>query len=163
MSLSLLPKGRWDAAFLLATWFGCGYSPTAPGTVGSLAALAIAILIHVGYGSGRITFLLLAVLLIAPGIWAAGVIAKRERREDPGIVVVDEVIGQWITLAGAATFNWKSWLAAFVLFRALDIWKPPPARQLERLHGGYGIIADDIMAGIYGALAIFVLERLHLF
>jgi phosphatidylglycerophosphatase A len=148
---------------MLATWFGCGFAPKAPGTVGSLAALLIAILIHAGYGSGRITFLVLAALLTVPGIWAAGVTARRERLEDPGIVVVDEVIGQWITIAGASTLNWKSWIAAFVLFRALDIWKPPPARQLERLPGGYGIIADDVMAGIYGALAIFVLERLHFF
>jgi phosphatidylglycerophosphatase A len=78
-------------------------------------------------------------------------------------VVVDEVIGQWITLAGAATFNWKSWLAAFVLFRLLDMWKPAPARQLESLSGGWGIVADDVMAGLYGALAIFVLDRFHLF
>ena len=78
-------------------------------------------------------------------------------------MVVDEVIGQWITLAGAATFNWKTWLAAFVLFRLLDIWKPAPVRQLESLPGGWGIVADDVMAGLYGALAIFVLDRFHLF
>ena len=57
----------------------------------------------------------------------------------------------------------RRWLAAFVLFRLFDIWKPPPARQLERLPGGWGIVADDVMAGLYGALAIFVLDRLHLF
>ena len=73
------------------------------------------------------------------------------------------MIGQWITLAGASTLNWKSWLAAFVLFRLLDIWKPPPARQFERLPGGLGIVADDVMAGLYGALAIFVLDRLKFF
>jgi phosphatidylglycerophosphatase A len=163
MSLSPLARGRWDAAFMLATWFGCGFAPKGPGTAGSLAALAIAILIHAVYGSGRVTFLVLAALLVVPGIWAAGVMAKRERLEDPGIVVVDEVIGQWITLAGASTLNWKSWLAAFVLFRLLDIWKPPPARQFERLPGGLGIVADDVMAGLYGALAIFVLDRLQFF
>jgi phosphatidylglycerophosphatase A len=163
MSLSPLAKGRWDGAFLLATWFGCGYAPKAPGTAGSLAALAIAIAIHLAYGSGRITFLALAALLLIPGIWAAGVMAKRERLEDPGIVVVDEVIGQWITLAGASTLNWKSALAAFVLFRALDVWKPPPARQLERLPAGYGIVADDVMAGLYGALVIVLLDRLQFF
>ncbi len=102
-------------------------------------------------------------ILLAPGIWAAGVVAKETNITDPQIVVVDEVIGQWITLAGAATFNWKTWLAAFVLFRLLDIWKPAPARQLESLPGGWGIVADDVMAGLYGALAIFVLDRLHLY
>ena len=70
-------------------------------------------------------------MLLAPGIWSAGVVAKETNKPDPQIVVVDEVIGQWITLAGAATFNWKTWLAAFVLFRLLDMWKPAPARQLE--------------------------------
>jgi phosphatidylglycerophosphatase A len=90
-------------------------------------------------------------------------VEKQTNQADPRIVVVDEVIGQWITLAGAATFNWKTWLAAFALFRFLDVWKPPPVRQLEKLPGGWGIVADDVMAGLYGALAIFVLDRLHLF
>ncbi len=163
MSSNPPPKRRWDAAFLVATWFGCGLVPAAPGTAGSLAALAIAIALYAGYGSGRGTFVLLAAILLGPGIWAADVIAKRERMQDPRLVVVDEVIGQWITLAGASTQNWKSWLAAFMLFRILDIWKPPPVRQLERLPGGWGIVADDVMAGLYGALAIFVLDRFRVF
>lgn len=154
---------RNPGAFLLATWFGCGYSPKGPGTAGSLAALIIAIGLYYAAGAGRGTLLVLAAILLAPGIWSAGVVAKELNIIDPHIVVVDEVIGQWITLAGAATFNWKVWLAAFVLFRLLDIWKPAPARQLERLPGGWGIVADDVMAGVYGALAIFVLDRLHLF
>jgi phosphatidylglycerophosphatase A len=151
------------AARLIATWFGCGYSPIGPGTAGSLSALAVAIFLHAAYGAGRGTFLILALLLLAPGIWAADVVARIEQRTDPGLVVVDEVIGQWIALAGAAAFNWKSALAAFVAFRLFDIWKPPPVRQLEKLHGGLGIVADDVMAGIYGALAIFVLDRFGIF
>jgi phosphatidylglycerophosphatase A len=154
---------RNPLAFLIATWFGCGYAPKAPGTAGSLAALIIAIALYHFAGSERGTLLLLAAILLAPGIWAAGVVAKETNLTDPHIVVVDEVIGQWITLAGSATFNWKTWLAAFVLFRLLDIWKPAPVRQLENLPGGWGIVADDVMAGLYGALAIFVLDRLHLF
>jgi phosphatidylglycerophosphatase A len=158
---------RHTAAFLIATWFGCGYAPKAPGTAGSLAALVIAIAVHylAGYNAGyeRLTLLLATAFLLAPGIWSAGVVARETNIIDPHIVVVDEVIGQWITLAGAATFNWKTYLAAFVLFRLLDVWKPPPARQFENFPGGWGIVADDVMAGIYGALAIFVLDRLHLF
>ena len=145
-------------AYAIATFFGCGYSPIAPGTAGSLAAIAIAIAIH-----NRAAFLILAALLLIPAIWSASVVARETNKPDPQIVVGDEVIGQWITLAGAATFNWKTWLAAFVLFRLLDMWKPAPARQLESLPGGWGIVADDVMAGLYGALAIFVLDRLHLF
>ncbi|HEX5228029.1 MAG TPA: phosphatidylglycerophosphatase A [Bryobacteraceae bacterium] len=155
--------GRNSLAFVIATWFGCGYAPKGPGTAGSLGALVIAIALNYYAGAGRITLLVLAAILLAPGIWAAGVVAKETGKPDPQIVVVDEVIGQWVTLAGAATFNWKSWLVAFVLFRLLDIWKPAPARQLENLPGGWGIVADDVMAGVYGALAIFVLDRLHLF
>jgi phosphatidylglycerophosphatase A len=154
-----MPSG----AFLVATWFGCGYAPKAPGTAGSLAALLIAIALNWYGGYGRWTLLLLTALLLAPGIWSAGVVAKRTNQPDPQIVVVDEVIGQWITLAGAATFNWKTYLAAFVLFRLLDMWKPAPARQFENFPGGWGIVADDVMAGVYGALAIFVLDHLHLF
>jgi len=150
-------------AFLIATWFGCGYAPKAPGTAGSLAALLIAIALNWYGGYGRWTLLLLTALLLAPGIWSAGVVAKRTNQPDPQIVVVDEVIGQWITLAGAATFNWKTYLAAFVLFRLLDMWKPAPARQFENFPGGWGIVADDVMAGVYGALAIFVLDHLHVF
>lgn len=158
---------RNTAAFLIATWFGSGFAPKAPGTAGSLAALVIAIALHylVGYDAGheRLTLLLLTAILLAPGIWSASVVAKQTNIVDPHIVVVDEVIGQWITLLGAATFNWRTYLAAFVLFRLLDVWKPPPARQFEHFPGGWGIVADDVMAGIYGALAIFVLDRLHLF
>jgi len=125
--------------------------------------MVIAIALHSYMGAGRGTLLILTALLLAPGIWAADVVAKETHITDPHIVVVDEVIGQWITLAGAATFNWTSWLAAFILFRLLDVWKPPPARQFESFPGGWGIVADDVMAGVYGALAIFVLDRLHLF
>src|SRR5271154_4317337 len=163
MSVSPSPKGRFDAAWLIATWFGCGLSPVAPGTAGSLAGLVIAIALNLAFGWGPLTFLLLAAILTAPGIWAATVIEKREGLEDPGKVVVDEVIGQWVTLAGAPVLNWKTFLVGFAVFRLFDVLKPPPARQFERLPGGWGIVADDVMAGVYGALAIFVLGWLHLF
>ena len=146
-------------AYLLGTFCGCGYSPIAPGTAGSLAAILIAIALH----PSRVTLLLISALLLAPAIWSAGRVAQYESRKDPQIVVVDEVIGQWITLAGAAALNWKSLLAAFIFFRLFDIWKPPPVRQLEAWPGGAGIVADDVMAGLYGALAIFVLDRFRFF
>jgi phosphatidylglycerophosphatase A len=154
---------RTSIPYLIGTWFGCGFSPVASGTVGSLAALVIAIVLNIYAGSGRGTFLLLAAILLFPGIWAADVVARSENIIDPHIVVVDEVIGQWITLAGAATLNWETWLAAFLFFRLFDIWKPPPVRQLEHLPGGWGIVADDVMAGVYGALAIVLLDRFHIF
>ena len=166
MARSPLPR-RTTGAFLIGTWFGCGYAPIAPGTAGSLAALIIAIVLHFALhlapAAERWTLLALTLILLAPGIWAAGVVEKETHTTDPHIVVVDEVIGQWITLLGASTFNWKIWLVALLVFRLLDVWKPPPARQFESFPGGWGIVADDVMSGVYGALAIFLLDRLHLF
>jgi phosphatidylglycerophosphatase A len=151
------------AALLVATWFGCGYSPKAPGTAGSAAALVIAILLA-GYAGWKAWyFAVLAVLILAPSIWAASVTAQISGKKDPGIVVVDEVIGQWFALAGAVSLNWKSYLFAFVLFRLFDIWKPPPVRQLEALPGGIGIIADDVLAGIYAALVLFLAGWFNLY
>jgi phosphatidylglycerophosphatase A len=146
-------------ARLIATWFGCGYWPWGPGTVGSLAAVLIASFFDVPPA----TWAFIACILLGPAIWAAGKEATESGREDPGHVVVDEVAGLWVTLAGAAVLNWKSLLAAFLLFRLFDIWKPPPVRQLEDLPGGIGIMADDIMAGLYGAAILALAGRLNLY
>jgi len=143
-----------NTARVIATWFGCGHAPRAPGTVGSLAAVLIVIFLHHHLGLGRWGFLALIAAAIPVAVWAADVTARELRLADPQIVVVDEVIGQWIAFA-----SWKvnpaTCLAAFALFRLFDIWKPPPVRQLERLHGGWGIVADDVMAGVYAALVLF--------
>ena len=117
----------------LATWFGCGYSPVAPGTVGAAAAVVIAYLLgwdRVTNRDRRRSRRPDRHLVRRP--W------KRQSsgRKDPGHVVIDEVAGQWITLAGATAFNWKSCLIGFLLFRLFDIWKPAPVRQLERLPDG---------------------------
>jgi len=159
----LRPPATVRAANLISTWFGCGYSPFAPGTAGSLAALAIAIPLHLYAGFPGWVFLLLAAVLFAPAVWAAGVTAEAVKRKDPSIVVVDEVIGQWIAVAGALRLDWKTWLAAFLLFRLFDIWKPPPVRQLEALPGGLGINADDVMAGIYAALVLLAAGWFNLY
>ena len=150
-------------ANIIATWFGCGRSPAAPGTVGSAAAVAIAILLARYAGFTPIYFLALAALLCVPAVWAADVAARAAKVKDPGFVVVDEVLGQWIALAGARHLNWRSYLAAFALFRIFDIWKPAPVRQLERLPGGIGINADDAMAGIYAALVLFAAGWFNLY
>jgi phosphatidylglycerophosphatase A len=141
-------------AIVLATWFGCGYSPFAPGTAGSAAAIGIAIVLREYAGFSALHFALLAAALFYPAVWAATITAGAVGRKDPSIVVVDEVIGQWISLAGARVFGWKTYLAAFALFRLFDIWKPVPVRQLEALPRGLGINADDAMAGIYAALVL---------
>jgi phosphatidylglycerophosphatase A len=141
-------------AWLLATWYGCGYSPFAPGTAGSLAAILIAWPLSRA-GFGNIHFLILSLVFLYPAIYAAGVVAVESGRKDPSIVVVDEVVGQWLTLVGARHYDWKTFLIAFVLFRLFDIWKPPPIRLIERIPGGAGIVLDDMMAGVYGALVLF--------
>ena len=150
-------------AVAVATWFGCGYFPIAPGTAGSLAAIGIAYVLVETAHWRAFHFALLALVALPAGIWSAGVTAQQSGSKDPGIVAVDEVLGQWITLAGALSFNWISWPAAFCLFRLFDIWKPPPVRQLEALPSGLGIVADDVMAGIYGALVLFVMGCFNLY
>ena len=154
---------RVKLAYLVSTWFGCGYAPKAPGTAGSLAALAIGIGLHEYCGFNQWQFAVLAAVTLIPAVWAAGVTAIASGRKDPQFVVIDEVIGLWIAMAGACTYNWKSYLGAFALFRLFDIWKPPPVRQLEALPGGWGINLDDVMAGIYGAVVLFVAGRFHLY
>jgi phosphatidylglycerophosphatase A len=150
-------------ARLLATWFYLGYTPKAPGTAGSLGALAIAWLLARYAGFPPWSFAVLAAVLLAPAIWAADVTARETGKKDPQIVVIDEVVGQWLTLAGAARFNATSWIAALLLFRAFDMWKPPPARQLERIAGGAGIVLDDVMAGMYAALVLFAAGWFNLY
>jgi len=142
-------------AWLFATWFGCGRFPFAPGTVGSLAAILIAWLLwRVGFV--QVHFVLLVLLLLYPAIRAAGVVAGQTGHKDPRIVVIDEVLGQWLTLAGALRFDLFTFALAFVVFRLFDIWKPPPIRRIERIPGGAGIVLDDIMAGVYAALVLFL-------
>jgi phosphatidylglycerophosphatase A len=150
-------------ANLVSSWFGCGYAAFAPGTAGSAAALAIGIALHGYAGLAWWGFLALAAALAWPAVWAAGVTARSLGVEDPGCVVVDEVLGQWVALAGARSYNWKSYLGAFLLFRLFDIWKPAPVRQLEALPGGVGINADDAMAGAYAALVLFLAGWFNLY
>jgi phosphatidylglycerophosphatase A len=148
-------------ARVLATWFGCGYWPWGPGTVGSAAAVLIAIAFHHYAGIDPWVLGLVGVLTLPFSIWAAGVEAVTCGRKDPQHVVLDEVIGQWITLAPVMQLSWTSALIGFVLFRLFDIWKPAPARQMESLPGGVGIMADDVMAGMYGAVVMAITGSLH--
>jgi phosphatidylglycerophosphatase A len=156
-------NGGLRAATALATWFGCGFWPKGPGTVGSIGALIPAILVARYAGWPPWSFAIAAAVLFGPAVWAADVVARHWNVKDPQKVVVDEVVGQWLTIAGAVTLNWKAWLLAFVLFRLFDIWKPPPVRQLEALHGGLGVVADDAMAGIYAAIVLFAVGRFGLY
>lgn len=147
---------------LLATWFGCGYAPAAPGTVGSAAGILIAWLLISCASMSPLYLIALTAILTVPAIWAAGATARDLGREDPGLVVIDEVLGQWLTASAIVRPTWQSYVLAFALFRILDITKPWPIRKLERLHDGLGIVADDLLAGIYGALLLYAASRWNL-
>ncbi len=154
---------RGNVANAISTWFGCGYAPKAPGTAGSAAAIGMAWLVARAAWWRPPEFAALAAAVSAPAIWAAGETARQAGLKDPQYVVADEVAGQWLALAGARVLNWKSWLAAFLLFRLFDIWKPWPVRRLEALPGGLGIVADDLMAGLYAALVLFLAGWFNLY
>ena len=150
-------------AIAIASWFGCGYFPYGPGSVGSLAAILIALLLHAYGGRGQETLLILILLLLVPAIWASTQAERLLQKKDPSTVVVDEVLGQWVTLMGATALKWQSFCAAFVLFRLFDIWKPWPVRMFEKLRGGLGIVADDLAAGLYGALILYICGEFRLY
>lgn len=139
---------------VLATWFGCGLAPKAPGTVGTLGGLLVAVPLVQYCGFLWWHFILLTALVTPIAIWAAQKTIDETGNQDPQLVVIDEVLGLWLTLAGAAHFNWQCFLLAFTLFRIFDITKPFPVRNLEKLHGGSGVIADDLGAGIYAAVVL---------
>ena len=132
----------------IATGLFSGYAPVAPGTAGSaVVMMAFFFWGDLVAGMGWIA-LLVAAFFIA--VWTASAM-EREWGKDPGRVVVDEWVGYLVTVAFLPN-SFSIAFVAFLLFRLLDIVKPPPARQLERLPGGWGIVADDVMAGVYGNL-----------
>ncbi len=141
-------------AILLATFGYVGYFPIAPGTVGSAAGLLLFALVR-WTGSPGVEAAV-AAALCAAGVWAGSAAEQHYGREDPGYVVVDEVVGMLVTLLFIpATVSVI--VVGFLLFRLFDILKPPPARQLERLHGGFGIMFDDVCAGLYGNVVLRLL------
>lgn len=143
-------------AHILATWFGCGLINRAPGTMGTLGAIPLYLLIR-PYGPGIVA--LVALVITAVGIWAGSNVAKRLGTHDPQIVCIDEVAGVLITYLGAPP-GWTFVILGFVVFRALDMLKPWPARAAERsLPGGWGIMLDDVIAGAWGALLLLILGR----
>jgi len=142
-------------ASLLATWFGAGLLPGAPGTWGSLAALPFAWAIAARFGPAAL--LVAAAIAFFVGWWAAEQVGRASGVADEGSIVIDEVAGQWLTLAAAAP-SAEAYVLGLLLFRLFDITKPWPARAAERnLPGGLGVMADDIVAGVYAAAVLYVL------
>jgi len=141
-------------ATFLATGFGAGYGPIAPGTWGSIPGLAIAWAMERVAGAWGVAAA--AAVFALAGTWAADRTARRLGAKDPGLIVVDEIAGQLVTLLFLPPTP-RVLIAGFFLFRALDIWKPWPARRLEGLPGGSGIMADDLMVGLYANLILHAL------
>ena len=154
-----MSKPRTGWAWMLATFFGTGYLRPGPGTWGSAAGLvlwlAVAHWVHPTRGHLAIGTAIAALILLLVGISASATVQREAGTEDPSFVVLDEVVGQWIALIGA-TVRPVDWLLAFLLFRVFDIMKPPPARQFDRMHSGFGIMMDDVAAGVYALILVWL-------
>ena len=155
-------EGRTRSAWLLATFFGAGYLKPGPGTYGSVAAAVLwfltgSVLHHDTQRLAEGTALA-TILITALGIPAATRVAREAGREDPGFVVVDEVAGQWVALLFVPPL-WTDALVAVLLFRFFDILKPWPIRRFEALPGGLGIMADDLVAGLFALAGTHLILR----
>jgi len=145
-------------ASTIATVAGLGELRPGPGTWGSALAVLTWFLISqvIPPELQRGALILLSLAVIAIGIPAATKVASAYGNKDPQNVIIDEVAGQWITLI-AVPVAWKSLLVGFILFRGFDIFKPPPIRRIETLPGGFGIVLDDVAAGIYASIMMHLL------
>ncbi|TPE53156.1 phosphatidylglycerophosphatase A family protein [Amaricoccus solimangrovi] len=149
----------------IATFAGVGLLRPAPGTWGSLAAVALGYLLHRLGGFPLLGFATLALFLV--GFWAVRIETADDPAKDPGEFVVDEVVGQWIALfplsaglwamgAPPALFPWPGWVGGFLMFRLFDIWKPWLVGRADRLHSPLGLMLDDVVAGLFAAVAVAV-------
>ncbi len=149
------PRPSWPIT-MIATSFGAGLLPKAPGTFGTLTAVPLAYALSF---APNWAFWLAAFLVTLIGTWAASRFCAAAGTHDDQRIVVDEVAGDLVTLLATARTSVHLALA-FVLFRLFDIWKPPPVRYIDRhVKGGFGVMADDLAAGVYGALVLFALDR----
>ncbi len=155
-------------SWIIATWFGSGLLPIAPGTWGSVAAIPFAYLISVYTCSYALISGIVALFFI--GVWASDRIEKSANKKDPGFIVVDEVVGQWIALIPLpflysildtnSFYLYSAPIAAvaFLAFRIFDVWKPWPVNYADKnIPGGFGIMFDDVVAGMYALIVTSVL------
>jgi phosphatidylglycerophosphatase A len=148
----------WHPAWLLATGFGIGLLPLAPGSWASLAALPAAWLLRGRFGVAGLAAAAAALFLL--GWWAAARVAAASVEKDPGFVVVDEIVAQWLVLL-AVPLDPVAYVLAFGLFRAFDIWKPWPVSVADRrIGGGLGIMLDDVLAALYAILVLATLASI---
>ncbi len=156
-------------SWVIATWFGSGLLPKAPGTWGSLAALPFAYIISIYTCAYALIFGIVALFFI--GIWVSDKIEESAQIKDPGLIVVDEVVGQWMALLPLPfifsivdpdcfyLFSAPIAVVAFIAFRIFDIWKPWPVNYADKnFTGGYGIMFDDVIAGMYALIVTSALS-----
>ena len=155
----------WRGALLrhpagwIASGFGAGFSPVAPGTAGSLAALLPWLFLR---DLAPIVYAMVVVLAFVLGVWACAWVVRTQHVADPACAVWDEFVGQWITLAPLLWHpsGWIGVAAAFILFRIFDIAKPWPVSWADRsVEGGLGVMLDDVLAGFYAAFVLALLLR----
>lgn len=155
-------RTRTTWAWLTGTFLGIGLLPGGPGTWAALATTIIWFFAargaHLTSNWLSIATLIAAFLVTLIGIPAASIVERESARQDPGHVVIDEVAGQLVALILAAPDIGHA-AFAFVLFRIFDIWKPQPVRRLERLHGGLGIMMDDVAAGVYALIIVLIVHH----
>ena len=148
-------------AYAVATGLGAGFVPIAPGTAGALEGVGICLAIQAFQPgpSALIAFAIVTIALLMAGTWASNRVCQITGLEDAHSIVMDEVSGQMIALAPLMflpQISIRGLVAGFVLFRLFDIFKPYPIRNLERLHGGFGVMADDALAGVYAAALLAI-------
>lgn len=164
MSSSQLAKGKTPTdriAYAFATGLGAGFAPIAPGTIGSVEGVVIflaVLALHPGLSASLVLLAILNVAVFIGGVWASTRTCAITGLKDPGIIVIDEVSGQLIALTPLALWplSIPAVVLGFLLFRLFDIFKPYPIRKLERLHAGLGVMADDVLAGIYAAVLLWL-------
>jgi phosphatidylglycerophosphatase A len=144
-----------------ASFFYIGYIPGAPGTYASLVTTIVFFLVH-RFKGGILPALHLSILCLISlaGILASAAISRKTGQEDPSFIVIDEVAGQLLTFLFLPV-NLPNLALGFVAFRVFDMWKPFPIRKLERLEGGAGVIADDLLAGVYGNVLLHLINLLY--
>lgn len=136
--------------YIIATGFGAGYSPIAPGTAGSILAVTTAFFV---LGGNTLYILAAATILFGAGTISANFIEIQRQTKDPQFIVADEMVGMWISLI-FVKLSWWTYLIAFVFFRFFDIVKPFPVNAAQDLHGGMGIMLDDVVAGLYALVCV---------
>lgn len=147
------PKSFFHPTLFLSTWFYSGLLPKAPGTWGSLTALPFAwFILHFSHLQ---VLLVTCMMVLIVGVWATKDYMNTTGRQDPGEVVIDEVVGQWLPFLFVADLTLVNFALAFILFRFFDILKPWPIKYFDQRHDAWGVMLDDVIAGLMAGCVLW--------